>query len=348
MKTAAPSPVFPIKDMKILDEVREIFYETTGLALSFHYPDEEGYDFYPKNEKNFYCEAIESTPEGVTRCLKSDRDALVKARESGEYCVYTCHAGLVNAVIPLIYKGRDIGAIFTGQIFTREQDKDDFLRIYEGLRPLGIKEESIYENFKRIKVIDHDQFLLGIKMLNFMANYIVSIEDEMSLQSELHRKEREILRYENEQMRLKNDLQNLSILVLKDKVDFRTDLTAETRTGTGQQNQQKVSIVLRAQEFIKNNYTQTLTLSEVAGAIYLSPNYFSTIFKEITGNNFISYLNDVRIDEGKRLLSETALPLKQIVKQAGFEDYNYFNKVFKKAVGLPPGTYREMFGKQDR
>lgn len=343
MKTSSQTPLYPLKDLKILDEIREIFYETTGLALSFHYPDEDGYDFYPQNEKNYYCEAIESTSEGVTRCLKSDRDALLKAQESGEYCVYTCHAGLVNAVIPLIYKGRDIGAIFTGQIFTRGQDKSDFLRIYEDLRPLGIKEVDIYESFKNIKVIDHDRFLLGIKMLNFMANYIISIEDEMSLQSELYRKEREILRYENEQMRLKNDLQNLSILVLKDKVDFRTDLS-----GTGHQNQQKHSIVLRAQEFIQKNYKQPLTLSEVAGAIYLSPNYFSTIFKEITGNNFSSYLNEIRISEGKRLLSETVYPIKQIVKQVGFEDYNYFNKVFKKAVGLPPGTYREMFGKHDR
>jgi AraC-like DNA-binding protein/ligand-binding sensor protein len=342
MKISSPTQVYPLKDLKILDEVREIFYETTGLALSFHYPDEEGYDFYPKNEKNNYCEAIESTPEGVTRCLKSDRDALVKARETGEYCVYTCHAGLVNAVIPLIYKGRDIGAIFTGQIFTRVQDKDDFLHIYEGLRLLGIKEEGIYESFKNIKVIDRDRFLLGIKMLNFMANYIISIEDEMSLQSELYKKEREILRYENEQMRLKNDLQNLSIVVLKDKVDFRTDIQ-----GSGQPNQQKSSIVLRAQEFIQINYKQPLTLSEVAGAVYLSPNYFSTIFKEITGNNFSSYLNDVRVLEGKRLLSETTLPIKQIVKQVGYEDYNYFNKVFKKAVGLPPGTYREMFSKHD-
>ena len=343
MKTSSSTPVYPLKDLKILDEVREIFYQTTGLVLSFHYPEEEGYDFYPKNEKNYYCEAIESTPEGVTRCLKSDRDALVKARESGEYCVYTCHAGLVNAVIPLIYKGRDIGAIFTGQIFTRKQDKDDFLRIYEGLRPLGIKKGSIYEKFKHIKVIDRDRFLLGIKMLNFMANYIISIEDEMSLQSELYRKEREILRYENEQMRLKNDLQNLSIVVLKDKVDFRTDIQ-----GSGQPNQQKSSMVLRAQEFIQKNYKQPLTLSEVAGAVYLSPNYFSTIFKEITGNNFSSYLNDVRILEGKRLLNETILPIKQIVKQVGYEDYNYFNKVFKKAVGLPPGTYREMFSKHEQ
>ncbi|NQT58888.1 MAG: PocR ligand-binding domain-containing protein [Bacteroidetes bacterium] len=342
MKLSTQSPVYPLKDLKILDEVREIFYETTGLALSFHYPGEDGYDFYPQNEKNNYCEAIESTSEGITRCLKSDRDALRTARESGEYCVYTCHAGLVNAVIPLIYKGRDIGAIFTGQIFTRVQDKADFLRIYEGLRPLAIQEKNIYESFKNIKVIDHDRFLLGIKMLNFMANYIISIEDEMSLQSELYRKEREILRYENEQMRLKNDLQNLSILVLKDKVDFRTDLL-----GTGQQNQQKSSIVLRAQEFIQKNYKQPLTLSDVARAIYLSPNYFSTTFKEITGHNFSSYLNDLRILEGQRLLGETTLPIKQIVKQVGFEDYNYFNKVFKKAVGLPPGAYREMFGKHD-
>ncbi len=342
MKSTAVSTIFPLKDLTVLDEVRRVFHETTGLALSFHYPGDNNYDFYPKNAKNSYCEAIQSTPEGLSRCLQSDQDALCSARRKGESCLYTCHASLVNAVIPLIYKGREIGAIFTGQIFTRPQSEGDFRKTYENLRHLGLDEEMIRREFSQVKVFDQDKLQLGIKLINFMANYIISVEDEMYLQSEIYRKEQEILKYENEQMRLKNDLQNLSILVLRDKVDFRSEVP-----GASVQNQQKQAIVARAQEFIRKNYNLVLTLSDVAGAVYLSPNYFSTIFKEITGQNFSIYLNAIRIQEGKKLLRETNLPVKQIVQMVGFEDYNYFNRVFKKSVNLPPATYRELFGRKE-
>jgi len=342
MKSSAGSTIFPLKDLTVLDEVRRVFHETTGLALSFHYPGDNNYDFYPKNAKNSYCEAIQSTPEGLSRCLQSDQDALCDARRKGESCIYTCHASLVNAVIPLIYKGREIGAIFTGQIFTRPQREEDFRATYENLRHLGLDQEMIRREFSQVKVFEQDKLQLGIKLINFMANYIISVEDEMYLQSEVYRKEQEILKYENEQMRLKNDLQNLSILVLRDKVDFRAEVS-----GTGVQNQQKQAIVARAQEFIRKNYNLVLTLSDVAGAVYLSPNYFSTIFKEITGQNFSVYLNSIRIQEGKKLLRETDLPVKQIVQMVGFEDYNYFNRVFKKSVNLPPAMYRELFGRKE-
>ena len=83
--------VTSLKDLSILDEVRHIFYQTTGLVLSFLYSDEGMYDFYPQYEKNRYCELIQSTPEGLARCLKSDNDALQKANKTGEYCNYKCH-----------------------------------------------------------------------------------------------------------------------------------------------------------------------------------------------------------------------------------------------------------------
>ncbi|MDY0290179.1 MAG: PocR ligand-binding domain-containing protein [Sphaerochaeta sp.] len=342
MRNSNPSTIFPLKDLTVLDEVRKVFHETTGLGLSFHYPGDGCYDFYPQNEKNSYCQVIQSTPEGLARCLRSDSTALCDARKKGKYCIYTCHAGLVNAVIPLIFKGREIAAIFTGQVFTKPQGKEDFLEIYKELHPLGIPQDRIYKEFFQVKVFDMDKLLLGIKLIDFMSNYIISVEDEMYLQSELYRKEQEILKYENEQIRLKNDLQNLSILVLRDKVDFRSDVS-----GISPHNQQKLAIVARAQEFIRKNYNLGLTLSDVSGAVYLSPNYFSTIFKEITNTNFSNYLNSIRIQEGKKLLRETNLPIKQIVQMVGFEDYNYFNRVFKKSVNLPPATYREMFGRKD-
>ncbi len=327
---------FLLKNMSVLKEIREIFYRTTGLVLSFHYPDKDDYDFYPTSEKNSFCRLIQSKEKGLKCCLNSDCAAMRKAYQSGEFCIYTCHAGLTNAVVPLVYKGQKIGAIFTGQIITEKQDEKSFETVYNKIAHLGFDKESVEKEFYRIKLFDKDNFLLGIRLLNFMANHIISVENEFHLLAELHQKE-------NEKMRLKNNLQKLSILTLKDRVDFRTDyldLKADSR--------QKEMTIQRAQEFIELNFSKTLALSDVAAAVYLSPNYFSSLFKEVTGYNFSSYLNRVRIEEAKKQLRENLLPIKQILEQVGFKDYNYFNRVFKKIVGVPPASYRDMFGTADK
>ena len=326
-----------LKDLSILDEVRHIFYQTTGLVLSFLYTDEGMYDFYPLYEKIHFCDLIHSSPEGLSRCLKSDIDALNKANVTVEYCVYTCHAGLANVVIPLKFKGRELGAIFTGQIFSEELTSRQLDEIVSSLEPLKLNKKTLLQEIRQVKVFHEDKLLMAIKLINFMAHYILAVKEELFLRNEVHKKEQKILTYENEQMRLKNDLQQLSILVLKDKVVTTTDSNSMLEA-----NMQKSTIVKRAQEFIRKNFNLQLTLSDVAKAVYLSPNYFSTIFKEISGENFSTYLNSIRIEKAKRLLVETAIPIKQIVPMTGFKDYNYFNRVFKNMVKTPPATFRQI------
>jgi len=319
--------VLSLKDLPIMDEIREVFHASTGLALSLQYSAHE-YDFYPITERTPYCGTIQSVPEGVRRCVRSDCAALRKAKSSGENRVYACHANLLNAVIPIVYKGRDLGALLTGQILTAEPSEEDFRRVYGKLAPLGIPRGLLYEQYRKVKVLDPDRFLLGVRLLGFMANHILAVENEKMLQAELHFRERELLKSENARMRLQSGMQRLSLSVLE-----------HGREG-GAHPSHRDHIVARAQGFIRENYGQPLMLADVARAVYLSPNHFSRIFKEKTGFTFSNYLNRVRVEEGKKLLSETEIPIKEIVPRLGFEDYNYFNRIFRKLAGVPPAAYR--------
>ncbi|MCK5094422.1 MAG: helix-turn-helix transcriptional regulator, partial [Spirochaetes bacterium] len=101
-------------------------------------------------------------------------------------------------------------------------------------------------------------------------------------------------------------------------------------------------IILKAQLFIKANYHKTIKLSDVANAVYLSPNYFSTIFKELSGYAFSHYLMKTRVSVAKKMLSKTKIPIKEIVFKVGFDDYNYFNRQFKKLEGMPPAKFRKL------
>ena len=99
-------------------------------------------------------------------------------------------------------------------------------------------------------------------------------------------------------------------------------------------------IIKKAIRYISQNFSRNLTLDEVADHVHLNPSYFSTLFKQSTGSSFKEYLNMVRIEESKRLLSNTDYSIIDISLATGFEDQSYFSKVFKKYTGLTPKQYR--------
>ncbi|MCL2162925.1 MAG: PocR ligand-binding domain-containing protein [Oscillospiraceae bacterium] len=101
-----------------------------------------------------------------------------------------------------------------------------------------------------------------------------------------------------------------------------------------------VDVIYRAIEYIKKNYMKKITLEEVASHVYLSPSYFSKIFKDEMKLNFNTYLNYVRIEMSKKLLLDDSIVLVDVSNLVGYEDQSYFSKVFKKVTGVSPGKFR--------
>jgi AraC-like DNA-binding protein/ligand-binding sensor protein len=337
MTKKQPSRIIGLEKLDVLDEIREVYYQNTGLIVSFHYAFADNYDFYPVYEKHKYCKLVQSTETGLAKCIESDESALDTAKKRNDYCIYTCHAGLTNVVIPLEYKDEEIGAIYTGQILTEKPKESQFDKVFNRIKCLGIRRDLLKDAYMKTKVVEKEKLLFGIKLLSLMSHYIISVEDEMYLQRELFQKDRDILRHENEKISLKNELQNLRISILEyDKNTEKSGSIINT------QDLKNHHIVSKAQLFIKSNYHKKIMLSDVANAVYLSPNYFSTIFKELSGYTFSIYLMKVRIDVAKKLLLESDIPVKNIVNKVGFEDYNYFNRQFKKMEGVPPAKFRKI------
>ncbi len=110
-------------------------------------------------------------------------------------------------------------------------------------------------------------------------------------------------------------------------------------------NVKHADVIYKATEYIKANYMNKLTLEDVAGYVYLSPSYFSKVFKDETGSNFNSYLNKVRIEQSKKLLLNKNINMSDISNLVGYEDQSYFSKVFKKLTGTSPLRFRQSRGK---
>lgn len=106
-------------------------------------------------------------------------------------------------------------------------------------------------------------------------------------------------------------------------------------------------VIFKSIQYIRRNYMTKITLDEVASYVYLSPTYFSKIFKEEMGMNFNTYLNNIRIEVSKKLLEDPSVNMVDVSNIVGFEDQSYFSKVFKKITGQSPKKYRESRGKNN-
>ncbi|MDR3645402.1 MAG: PocR ligand-binding domain-containing protein [Clostridia bacterium] len=106
-----------------------------------------------------------------------------------------------------------------------------------------------------------------------------------------------------------------------------------------------LDVIYKTVDFVRRNYMNKITLEDVANFVYLSPSYFSKVFKDEMKSNFNAYLNSVRIEQSKKLLLSDAVKLVDVAGMVGFEDQSYFSKVFKKLAGVTPKRYREARGK---
>lgn len=105
---------------------------------------------------------------------------------------------------------------------------------------------------------------------------------------------------------------------------------------------QSVSVVEKARNYIDSHYNKKdISLDEVSRSVDISSYYFSKIFKEETGRNFVEYLTEIRMNRARELLAGTELSMKEICGEVGYSDPNYFSRIFKKHTGLTPTEYKE-------
>ncbi|MBS7225159.1 MAG: response regulator [Clostridiaceae bacterium] len=100
--------------------------------------------------------------------------------------------------------------------------------------------------------------------------------------------------------------------------------------------------IRHAAAYLREHFSQPISLSTVAAEVHLNPAYLSYLFKREMGVNFSDYLQNCRMEHMKLLLRESDAPLKECASQAGFSDYRNFCKLFKKQTGLRPAQYRSL------
>ena len=93
--------------------------------------------------------------------------------------------------------------------------------------------------------------------------------------------------------------------------------------------------------YLAANYQQKFSLTDVAARFYLSPYYLSRLFRRVTGQSIVDYINGRRIEAAQRLLESTDLNISAVAEQTGFASAAHFRRVFRETMGTGPLQYRK-------
>ncbi|MFC4025541.1 helix-turn-helix domain-containing protein [Oceanobacillus longus] len=101
------------------------------------------------------------------------------------------------------------------------------------------------------------------------------------------------------------------------------------------------AIVKKAVDYIHLHLEDALTLNKIASKIHVNASHLSRKFKADTNMNIIDYINQKRVEEAKLYLQKGNVSITEIALMIGFNDLNYFSRVFKKSTSMSPSQYRK-------
>ena len=102
----------------------------------------------------------------------------------------------------------------------------------------------------------------------------------------------------------------------------------------------RIALIKEMMLYLQEQYTETISLSEMADHFHVSKGHLCRFFKEMTNTTPMNYLNYYRINKSARLLRDTALEISDIAVQTGFNNISYYNRTFRKYMHMTPGDYR--------
>ncbi|CAG9621628.1 AraC family transcriptional regulator [Sutcliffiella rhizosphaerae] len=120
-----------------------------------------------------------------------------------------------------------------------------------------------------------------------------------------------------------NILSELLIMIAQEKSEWRTSPIKE-------------SSVRKMQDYLLANYRRNISIEELAELTGVTPNYVTVLFKEVFGSTPIQYLHQIRINTASNLIRTTNMSVRDVAEYLGYCDQSYFNRMFKKWMGVPP------------
>lgn len=263
------------------------------------------------------CKIVRDTPKYSKMCEKCDSKGGAEASRIHRPFMYLCHMGIVDFAIPIIVENQYLGAFMAGQFLVQEQQATDLLKPifhYQTTKELFIKKElEMY--LQKLPLFPMHKVEALSSMLFEMNSYIV---DEAFMENKL------------------SELVDQAGETSERQTAFPDNIMLDGHA-------MEEDILAPAIKYVNSNYSKDLDLVSMANLCYISPSYFSKLFRKQMGINFSNYVNKVRIVKSKEMLKSSNASIINIAFDVGYKDCGYFIKVFKMFEGVTPNLFRTQY-----
>lgn len=127
-------------------------------------------------------------------------------------------------------------------------------------------------------------------------------------------------------------------------IDIDRDSQSEFMMFKGQKEHDDKEI-LKAQEYLETNYTEKISVVDLADKFAIGRRSFERRFKKATSNTVVEYLQRVKIEAAKRSFESSRKNINEVMFDVGYSDTKAFRIIFKKITGLTPAEYRNKYNK---
>ncbi|MEH5216031.1 regulatory protein PocR [Escherichia marmotae] len=248
-----------------------------------------------------FCQMMRRHPLLSTRCRMSDRCGGLEASKSDQPCIYRCHAGLTDFSIPLVIAGHLVGFVLCGQVRLRNDDVD--LVDILNVDDCWQADPELLNEFRKVPEMDYSRVMASADLLKLIVENCLK--------------------------------KQLNFVVIKENKPY-SDPLRQTRTPNPHDNKMK-----KALRYIDAHLSDDLRLEDVASHVYLSPYYFSKLFKKYHGIGFNAWVNQQRMASARELLCHSDWSIASIARNLGFSQTSYFCKVFRQTYQVTPQVYRQ-------
>ena len=319
-----------ILDIPLWEKIQDELARLTGTAIITI--DYKGNPITKHSCRTDFCSVIREDPVFRKRCCRCDALAGLEAVRMGKPYIYLCHCGVVDAAVPVTVGNRYLGAVMFGQVRIPDGDTDAKVeRLVSEVSSFQTGSESdrqdLIEMYDRLPEMEYKRIVAIADTLNAIVNYIVD----------------RAVNSENEAMTYKFLLQNSNIQNAAAFSEIQGLKAPELEWGDFPVERElpKSSPIYPAVAYVRNHRQEMVTMNEMARLCHLSPSYFSRLFRREMGENFINYVNRIKVQWAKERLRSSNDSVVQIAQELGYMDSSYFISVFKKFEGTTPLAYRQ-------
>ena len=230
------------------------------------------------------CTCLRTNAEINNKCIECDHYGFKQCEITKNTYIYTCHAGLTEAVVPIYENNVIIGYMMLGQVLDKNNRQEAEIKITEICKKYNFDVDEMLSKFAKVKSISSKAIQSAANIMSMCACYL----------------------YTNK--------------IIKNKTDI---------------------LAYQLKEYVDTHLSDNLSVNKLCNTFYISKTKLYYLSKKIFYMGISDYIRAKRIDEAKKLLTETKKPLYQIAEETGLGDANYFSRIFKSSVGITPKEYRK-------